>query len=108
MHKRHAEILESLRRGGFISCEISGFYYKQRRLRDAAEDALLGSGQLVLVRVKSKYFGHLDYLVHRDYLEGFKTRLLTSKPSREVLEVIEPFRWPSGNETKGMQGGKEN
>lgn len=94
MNKRHAEILESLRHGGFIRWEIGGFYYKQRRLRDAAENALLGSGQLVLVLVKSKYFGHLDYLVHRDYLEAFKSRLLSSEPSREVLEVIEPFRWP--------------
>ena len=91
MHKRHVKILESLRLGGFIRWEIGGFYFKQRRLSIAADDALVASGQLALVKVKSKYFGSLDYLVHRDRLESFTASLLTSEPSREVLEIVDPF-----------------
>lgn len=106
MHKRHAEILESLRRGKWIRPEIGGFYLGHRRLSEAAEDAMLASGQLALVRVASRYFGALDYVIHRERLGTFLERYATD--GGKVLEVVDPFMGHRRESKKGNERGKGN
>jgi len=88
MTKYQQKIFDALKRGGRLEWNLSGYYYNHKLLRVETSDALIGTKELVLVRVKGKRIT-ADYVVHFSRVGKFVQQ--HNAAGREILLVVDPF-----------------
>jgi hypothetical protein len=76
------KVLHVLRCGGFISVDIPGWFFQNRKLRVETEDALTETGELVELTVHTRHRKYQSYVVHREHVQHF----LDARPNYKFIK----------------------